>query len=169
MSSGRDRTRSVDARGVPFFFIRLDKAGNVSKRYSGGGFPFARFGGPCPRWAIHDAFATPGRVQTQIAEMPDGTAFFTIARTLEAPAGWHHRAARAPQHAIGLGCALKDARHLVYADGLDLKSPQARTPIGVSCRVCERLDCAQRAHPPLNHRLRVEEHVRRATPFTFAT
>ena len=155
-------------RGVPFFFIRIDKAGNVSKRYSGGGFPFARFGGPCPRWVIHDAFMTPGRILTQIAEMPDGTAFFTIARTLDAPAGPWHRA-QAPQHAIGLGCALKDARHLVYADGLDLKSPPARSPIGVSCRVCERLHCAQRAHPPLNHRLRVEDHVRRAVPFTFAT
>ncbi|HET6518609.1 MAG TPA: short-chain fatty acyl-CoA regulator family protein [Geminicoccaceae bacterium] len=153
-------------RGVPFFFIRIDKAGNVSKRYSGGGFPFARFGGPCPRWVIHDAFASPGLIRTQIAEMPDGTAFFTIARTLDPSAGWHRP--QSPHFAIGLGCALKDAKHLVYADGLDPKSPQAREPIGVSGRVCERLDCAQRAHPPLNHRLRVDEHVRRATPFTFA-
>ena len=154
------------ARGVRFFFIRVDNAGNVSKRLSGGGFHFARFGGTCPRWIIHDAFRSPGLIHTQVAEMPDGTAFFTIARTLDALGGWQH--ALQPQFAIGLGCDLKDAGVLVYADGLNLKKPSPVTPIGVSCRVCERLDCVQRAHPPLNHRLRVEEHVRRTTPFAFA-
>ena len=31
------------ARGVPFFMLRIDRAGNVSKRFSSGNFPFARF------------------------------------------------------------------------------------------------------------------------------
>jgi predicted transcriptional regulator len=34
------------------------------------------------------------------------------------------------------------------------------TPIGVSCRVCERVDCHARALPSVHHRLEVEEHRR---------
>ena len=154
------------ARGVPFFFIRVDNAGNVSKRLSGGGFNFARFGGTCPRWIVHDAFRLPGVIHTQVAEMPDGTSFFTIARTVDPLGGW--RREHQPNFAIALGCEIKEARHLIYADGLNLKNGELATPIGVSCRVCERLDCSQRAHPPLNHRLRIDENIRRATPFTFA-
>ena len=154
------------ARGVPFFFIRVDNAGNVSKRLSAAGFHFARFGGTCARWIVHDAFRVPGLIHTQVAEMPDGTGFFTIARTVDASGGWPR--GQQPQFAIGLGCETKDAQQLVYADGVEFRNRAAVTPIGVSCRVCERLDCGQRAHPPLNHRLRVDQNVRRTTPFTFA-
>ncbi len=154
------------ARGVPFFFIRVDNAGNISKRLSGGGFHFARLGGTCPRWIVHDAFRTPGLVQTQVAVMPDGTTFFTIGRTLDLVSS--RLDALQPQFSVGLGCEINDAKNLVYADGIDLKNPRA-IPIGVSCRVCERLDCAQRAYPPLNHQLRIDEHVRRSVPFTFTT
>ena len=154
------------ARGVPFFFIRVDNAGNVSKRLSGGGFHFARFGGTCPRWIVHDAFRMPGQIRTQLAAMPDGSRFFTIARTVDPieTRTWE----QPPQYAIGLGCDVRDAGQLVYADGLDLGNERAATPIGVACRVCERLDCRQRAHPPLNYRLKIDENVRRTTPFTFA-
>jgi len=153
-------------RGIPFFFIRVDNAGNVSKRLSGGGFHFARFGGTCPRWIVHDAFRMPGQIRTQIAEMPDKSRFFTIARTVDRieTRTWE----QPPQYAIGLGCEIRDARHLVYADGVDPSNDRAVTPIGVACRVCERLDCHQRAHPPLNYRLKIDENVRRLTPFTFA-
>jgi predicted transcriptional regulator/DNA-binding XRE family transcriptional regulator len=154
------------ARGVPFFFIRIDRAGNVSKRLDGGGFRFSRFGGACPRWIVHEAFARPGEVLAQAATMPDGATFFTIARTAEGPAGY--RRGPATQFAIGLGCDAKDAGKLVYSDGFDLANAAAATPIGVACRICERSDCAQRAHPPLNQRLRIDENVRRASPFTFA-
>jgi predicted transcriptional regulator/DNA-binding XRE family transcriptional regulator len=41
------------ARGVPFFMLRVDPAGNISKRYAGDQFPFSRFGGTCPRWNMH--------------------------------------------------------------------------------------------------------------------
>ena len=154
------------ARGVPFFFIRVDNAGNVSKRLSGGGFHFARFGGTCPRWIVHDAFRMPGQIRTQLAAMPDGSRFFTIARTVDPIESrtWE----QPPQYAIGLGCDIRDAGGLVYADGLDPGNERAAAPIGVACRVCERLDCRQRAHPPLNYRLKIDENVRRTTPFTFA-
>jgi XRE family transcriptional regulator, fatty acid utilization regulator len=154
------------ARGVPFFFIRVDRAGNVSKRLDGGGFRFSRFGGACPRWIVHEAFARPGEVLAQVAAMPDGATFFTIARTVEGPAG--HRRGRGAHYAIGLGCDVKDAPKLVYSDGLDLANREQATPIGVACRVCERADCAQRAHPPLSQRLRVDENVRRVSPFAFS-
>jgi predicted transcriptional regulator/transcriptional regulator with XRE-family HTH domain len=153
------------ARGIPFFFMRVDAAGNVAKRLSGGGFHFARFGGTCPRWVVHEAFRAPGQIMTQVAVMPDDTGFFTVARTVDAVgAGF---LARQQPMAVAVGCELKHARQLVYATGLDLKTAPV-TPIGSSCRVCERLDCQQRAHPPLNHRLRIDENIRRVTPFGFA-
>ncbi len=154
------------ARGVTFFFIRVDNAGNVSKRLSGAGFNFARFGGTCPRWIVHDAFQAPGRMFTQVAAMPDGTSYFTIARTADPAATGHHR--EAPRLAIAVGCEAKHAGQLVYADGVDLGNEDVITPIGVSCRVCERTDCNQRAHPPLNHRLRVDENIRRVAPFAIS-
>ncbi|MBT3535944.1 MAG: DUF2083 domain-containing protein [Rhodospirillaceae bacterium] len=154
------------ARGVPFFFIRIDHAGNISKRLSGAGFHFARFGGACPRWVIHDAFGGPGTIHTQQARMPDGSAFLTIARTVDPVLGGHRR--RQPRLAVAVGCDMGQAKQLVYSDAMDLKSQQAATDVGVSCRVCERLDCNQRAHPPLNHRLRLDENVRRIAPFAIA-
>lgn len=154
------------ARGVTFFFLRIDRAGNVSKRLSGGGFQFARFGGTCPRWVVHEAFKTPGSILTQVARMPDESIFFTIARTLDTIGGWHERLQ--PEFAIALGCEIRDSKQLVYADGLVNKRHDTATPVGVSCRVCERLDCSQRAYPPMNHRLTVEEHLKRAAPFSFA-
>ncbi len=132
------------ARGVTFFFLRIDQAGNVSKRLSGGGFQFARFGGTCPRWIVHEAFRTPGSILTQVARMPDDSTFFTIARTLDAIGGWHER--MQPEYAIALGCEIRDAKHLVYADGLIGKRQDTATLVGVSCRVCERLDCS---HGPI--------------------
>jgi predicted transcriptional regulator len=154
------------ARGVPFFFIRIDHAGNISKRLSGAGFNFARFGGTCPRWIIHDAFRAPGTIHTQQASMPDGSTFLTIARTVDSILGGHH--GRQPRLAVAMGCDMGQAKNLVYGDTMDVKNKQAATEVGVSCRICERLDCSQRAYPPLNHRLRLDENVRRFAPFAIA-
>ena len=148
--------------GVPFFFIRLDAAGNVSKRYSGDVFPFARYGGSCPLWNVHETFRAPRRVLTQVLELPDGAKFFSIARTVRTESSGYG----APQveRAVALGCQLDHADALVYADDLNLDRP---TPIGVTCRLCERADCAARAHPPLRRRLIIDEHRRYETPFSF--
>ncbi len=154
------------ARGVPFFLIRVDSAGNVSKRFSGAGFPFARFGGGCPRWIVYEAFRTPGKIHTQLAQMPDGTTYFSLARTAVKAGGGY----RSPpqQFAMALGCEVAHAGQIVYADGIDLEHTEAATPIGVNCRLCPRVDCSQRAFPPLNHRLIVDENLRGVTPFLFA-
>lgn len=152
-------------RGVPFFFVRLDIAGNVTKRFSAAGFHLSRFGGSCPRWVTHEAFLTPGLIRTQVARLPDTATFFCLARTVERPGGSFH--APASRHAVGIGCALSDARNLVYADGLDLERLQAVVEIGVGCRLCERADCRQRAFPPLQHRLIVDETVKGPSAYSF--
>lgn len=137
------------ARGVPFFFLSVDPAGNVSKRFSAAGFPFARGGGSCPRWIPHAAFATPGRVVVQVAELTDGAAFLCFAQTVERPAlRWGEPA---PIRAVAMGCDIRRATEVCYADGIDLE--RARIGIGLSCRLCDRQDCRSRAFPPLAHRL----------------
>lgn len=153
------------AEGIAFFFVRVDAAGNMSKRYSGDVFPFARYGGSCPLWTIHETFRLPRRILTQIIELPDGSRYFSIARTVQGGAGGFN--APAAERAVALGCRLEDAGALVYAQGLDLAAAPA-TPIGLTCRLCERSDCAARAHPPLRRRLVIDEHNRLAAPFSFA-
>ena len=149
--------RKPGAGGVPFHFVRVDIAGNISKRFSGTGIRFARFSGSCPRWDVHAAFLTPGRIRTQLSRMPDGTAYFCVARTIRKSYGY---ASGDALMAVGIGCPVKDARNIVYADGYDLDNLDAAVPIGTTCRLCERLDCEQRAFPPLQYGLKVDENVR---------
>ncbi len=154
------------ARGVPFFLMRVDQAGNISKRYASGAFPFSRFGGACPRWRLHSAFRTPGRVVTQIVETPDGGRWFTLARTVERQG--HDGFGESHDLAIGLGCELKHAHRLVYARGLDLTAPEV-TPIGPACRLCPRHPCAERAAPPIGRALTVDDWAKSVSPYPFAT
>lgn len=153
------------AEGIAFFFVRVDAAGNMSKRYSGDVFPFARYGGSCPLWNIHETFRLPRRILTQIIELPDGSRYFSIARTVQGGAGGFN--APVAERAVALGCRIGDASALIYAQDLDLAAATA-TPIGLTCRLCERSDCAARAHPPLKRRLVIDEHNRLAAPFSFA-
>ena len=146
------------AKGVPFHMVRVDVAGNVSKRFSASGMRVARFGGGCPLWAAHMAFLTPGQIRTQVSRMPDGSSFFCVARTVTKGGGGHH--VPTSTYAVELGCEISHARELVYADGISLDNVGIAVPIGVGCRVCERTDCRQRAFPPLHHRLDVDVNVR---------
>lgn len=151
------------ARGLPFFFVKVDPAGNVAKRFSAAGFPFARYGGSCPRWVVHTAFATPGAIQVQVAELPDGAAYLCFARTVVRPGGrWGEPR---PVHVVAMGCALAHAGDVAYADGLDLE--RAKVGIGLSCRLCDRIDCRSRAFPPLEHRLVFDTSVAGAAPHRF--
>ena len=151
------------ARGVPFFFLRVDPAGNVDKRFSAAGFPFARFGGSCPKWIVHQAFATPGQIRVQLAQLPDSAAFLCFARTVQGPpARWGDPA---PVHVVAMGCDVGRAAEVVYASGLDLET--AMVGIGLSCRLCDRMDCRSRAFPPLEHRLSLDPLVEGAAPWRF--
>jgi predicted transcriptional regulator/transcriptional regulator with XRE-family HTH domain len=152
------------SKGVPFFMLRVDPAGNISKRYAGESFPFSHFGGTCPRWHLHTAFQTPGQTIRQLIETPDGERFFTISRTIERPIRPDLR--DDALLAIGLGCDLKHAHRLAYSDGLDLINTPA-TPVGPACAICPRLQCAYRATPPAGRMLAVEENRKSISPYPF--
>ncbi|MET9209538.1 short-chain fatty acyl-CoA regulator family protein [Streptomyces bacillaris] len=150
-------------RGVPFSFVRVDRAGNMSKRQSATGFHFSRAGGTCPRWNVYEAFAAPGRIHVQIAAMPDGQRYLWTARAVTRHRGGWGEPRKT--FAIGLGCEIRHAGRLVYSDGLDLDNASAATPIGMGCRICERLDCPQRAVPPLGQPLAIDENSSTFVPY----
>ena len=152
-----------EAPGVPFFFVRVDRAGNISKRQSATHFHFSRTGGTCPLWNVYEAFGQPERVLRQIATMPDGRSYLWIARTVSG--GQRGYGAPGKTFSVGLGCDIRHACHLVYAQGLDLHAPAAATPIGMGCKVCERHACPQRAFPYIGRALDVDENHSRFTPY----
>ncbi|EEW25140.1 helix-turn-helix domain-containing protein [Rhodobacter ferrooxidans] len=152
------------AKGIPFFFVRVDQAGTITKRHSATRLHFARFGGACPLWNVHRAFETPGQFLRQLAETPDGVRYLCLARDVSKPGGSFQAPVR--RYAIGLGCEVQHASALVYADGLDLRG--RFEPIGISCRICERPDCHQRSVPPLERRLRVNPDRRGFLPYEIA-
>ncbi|GAB3436035.1 short-chain fatty acyl-CoA regulator family protein [Giesbergeria sinuosa] len=149
--------------GVPFFFVRVDRAGNISKRQSATHFHFSRIGGTCPLWNVYEAFSRPGQILAQLSSMPDGRRYLWIAHTVtHGEAGYG-----APRRtfSVGLGCDVRHAHRLVYAKGLDLQSPEAATPIGMGCKVCEREDCPQRAFPFVGRALAVDENQSQSAPY----
>jgi predicted transcriptional regulator/transcriptional regulator with XRE-family HTH domain len=150
--------RRQGAEGIPFHFLRVDLAGNVSKRFAGSGIRFARYSGGCPRWNVFRAFLTPGMLRTQVSHFPDGSSYFCVACTVRSGSGGYH----APQtlYGVGIGCDVRFADRLVYADGVDLSNKQVGVPVGVTCRLCERMDCAQRAFPAVQSPLQVDENRR---------
>ncbi|HEX5656491.1 MAG TPA: short-chain fatty acyl-CoA regulator family protein, partial [Polyangiales bacterium] len=153
-----------DAPGVPFFFIRVDRAGNVSKRQSATDFHFSRVGGTCPLWNVYEAFSQPARILRQVAQMPDGRCYLWIARAVSHSQGGFGVPSKT--HAIGLGCDLRHASRLIYARGLNLTDPAAATPIGMGCKVCERHSCPQRAFPAIGRTLDADESVSRYEPYS---
>lgn len=151
---------------VPFFFLRVDAAGNVSKRLDGAGFPFARHGGGCPLWSVHQVFATPRQIVAQWIELPDGQRFFSIARTVTAGgAGWGRAKV---ERAIALGCAAEHAHKLIYARADHVPSPEQATPIGITCTLCHRSQCTARSAPPIGREMLPEDVRQARTPFGFA-
>ena len=154
------------AKGVPFFFVRVDQAGTITKRHSATRLQFARFGGACPLWNVHQAFETPGRFHRQLAETPDGVRYLCLAREISVPGA----AFRAPirRFAIALGCEVSHAEEVVYSDGLDLNDAEAFEPIGISCRICERRNCHQRSVPPLESALTIDPNRRKTLPYEVA-
>jgi XRE family transcriptional regulator, fatty acid utilization regulator len=151
------------AKGIPFFFVRVDQAGTITKRHSATRLQFARFGGACPLWNVHRAFETPGRFLRQLAETPDGVRYISLACDVSKPGGSFGAPVR--RFAIALGCEVKHAGDLVYGDDLDVTNARAFEPIGISCRICERTECHQRSVPPLERRLQVTPDERGVLPY----
>ncbi|MCZ8316127.1 short-chain fatty acyl-CoA regulator family protein [Phreatobacter sp.] len=150
-------------RGIPFYFVKVDRAGNVIKRHSATRFQFARFGGACPLWNVHEAFEQAGRTFVQVAEMPDGIRYLSLARAVTK--GSAHWRAPVRRYAFGLGCEISYAGEIVYSEGIDLKADAHVAKIGVSCRICERANCHQRAVPPIDREIRVPGDRRKVVPF----
>ena len=155
------------AEKVPFFLIRVDPAGNISKLLDGAGFPFAKHGGACPLWSVHGVFKTPRQIVTQWLELPDGQRFFSIARTVTAGGG-SFGAARV-ERAIAIGCAAEHAGRLIYTGDASGPRADAPTPVGVACRVCHRPTCAARSELPIGRELLPDDYRRLNVPFGFSS
>lgn len=156
------------AKGLPFFFVRVDQAGTITKRHSATRLQFARYGGACPLWNVHRAFETPGQFLRQLAETPDGARYLCLAREISSPVGGPAFRAPVRRFAIALGCEIGHAGEVVYSDGLDLKDSSGFEPIGISCRICERRNCHQRSVPPLERDLKVSQTRREVLPYEVA-
>ena len=144
--------------GIPFHMLRVDIAGNISKRFSLSGIEIPRYGGACPRWNVYSAFTRPGVIQAAVSKMTNGEKYVCIARTVEKGIGRYGQ--KKSMLSIGLGCEAKYAREFVYTENLDLNDKKSELPIGVSCRTCDRLDCSQRAFPPLHKKFDVDLNSR---------
>jgi predicted transcriptional regulator/DNA-binding XRE family transcriptional regulator len=151
------------ANGIPFFFARVDQAGNITKRHSATRLRFARFGSACPLWNVHRAFETTDTVIRQLAETPDGARYLCLATAVNKRSGGYGDPVQ--RYALSLGCEIRHAGDVVYADDLDQHSDVAFEPIGVSCRICERSECHQRAMPPMRRALHIEADSRGAIPY----
>ena len=155
----------VGARGLPFFMIRIDRAGQASKRFSGASSAaLVEADGRCPLWRLHHAFERPGSLTVQLVEVQDGGRWLTMARTVT-PQGRRYGATGA-EFAVGLGVEASLAGALAVARGVDLAGDA--TPIGLGCRACLRVDCPQRSAPPAGRALIVNETERRLSPISFA-
>ena len=144
--------------GIPFHFLRVDMAGNISKRFSLSGIEIPRYGGACPRWNVYSAFTRPGVIQAAVSKMTNGEKYVCIARTVEKGVGRFGQSKSILS--IGLGCEAKYAKEFVYTENLDITDKKTEIPIGVSCRTCDRLDCSQRAFPPLHKKFDVDINTR---------
>ena len=144
--------------GIPFHFLRVDVAGNISKRFSLSGIEIPRYGGACPRWNVYSAFSRPGVIQAAVSKMTNGEKYVCIAKTVEKGVGRYGQ--KKSMLSIGLGCEAKYAKEFVYTENLDLNDKKSELPIGVSCRTCDRLDCSQRAFPPLHKKFDVDINSR---------
>ncbi|ESR26993.1 helix-turn-helix domain-containing protein [Lutibaculum baratangense] len=146
------------SQGIPLHLVRTDIAGNIQKRFSLSGIHIPRHSGACPRWNVYSAFLHPGHINVQLSQMPDGEVYFCIARSF-ARGDYSYTAPR--RHlSIGLGCSISHARKMIYSDGVDLTKSSHVVPVGPSCRICPRLECGQRAHPPADHRFRLSDEMR---------
>jgi len=144
--------------GIPFHFLRVDIAGNISKRFSLSGIEIPRYGGACPRWNVYSAFTRPGKIQAAVSKMSNGEKYVCIARTVEKGVGRFGE--NKSILSIGLGCEAKYAKDFVYTENLNINDKKTEIPIGVSCRTCDRLDCSQRAFPPLHKKFDVDVNSR---------
>jgi predicted transcriptional regulator/DNA-binding XRE family transcriptional regulator len=157
----------VGARGLPFFMLRFDRAGQVSKRYAGASAaPLADADGRCPLWHATQVFERRGDIVTHLVALEGGERWFTLARTVERPG--IGAAGQGALFGVVLGLRADLAAQIGYTRGIDVARGEA-TPIGLGCAACTRPDCAQRSAPPDGIALRISERERGVSPFDFQT
>ncbi|MDJ0614515.1 MAG: short-chain fatty acyl-CoA regulator family protein [Rhizobiaceae bacterium] len=150
-------------RGIPFFFLRVDRGGNVSKRFNVTPIQLARYGGACPKLNVHYSFRVPGRILIQTVEMPDHSRYLTVNRTVDRPSIRYSTEDK--RLAVCLGCPVEYAPDIVYGKATDPNMVQLVTEVGVNCRLCPRKNCEQRAHDPFHTTLEIDEDRRGVTHF----
>lgn len=154
----------VGARGLPFFMLRIDRAGQVSKRFAGAsGSPLVESPVPCPLLDAYAGFARPDERIVQLVALEDGSRWFTSSRCVAPPGGWAG-VVRA-RFVVTLGLAADAARGLAAARGLDLDGEAV--PVGLGCRACTR-ECPQRSAAPAGRAMLVNEREAGVSPFGFA-
>jgi len=154
----------VGQRGLPFFMVRLDRAGQFSKTFAGAST--ARFidsAVSCPLWHAHRAFNRAGELQVQLVA-PDNTGdrdggWLTMARTVEGSGSPGDA-----QFVVAIGVEAVLAEDLAQARGVSLRSDNAQ-PIGPGCAACHRIRCSQRSLPPVGRKLIFDRSRRGITPF----
>ena len=121
----------------PAFLIVLDGSGAPLVRMPGAGFPMPRLAPFCARLPIFDEMRT-DEVAAADLDLPDGGRF---------------RAVVVIEDGAGTGAQPRPRRRAMIGwratEGADARDGKAR-PIGVTCRLCERLDCAHRIQPPIS-------------------
>ena len=163
VASRMSTLQRTNQRGIPFTFVRVDRAGNMSKRQSATGVHFSNSGGTCPLWNVYESFSRPNTISRQLAQMPDGRNYLWVSRTVSYPQGRFGDTNKL--FAIGLGCEARHADRTVYGKGLNLEDLSAATPIGAGCRTCPRQNCAQRAFPAINEELTIDAHRSAVAPY----
>ena len=159
------------ASAVPFFMLEVDNAGNRFRKAGAQGFPQSRFGGGCPKLPVHDAFTQPGQIFVEAVEMPDGAEFLCVARTLEGQQGAFSERPR--RTAILLGCDIAFCDEIVYGAALPALAVGAKpgtvtaTPVGPTCRLCERSGCLSRAEPAITRPLGLDQMLTGLSAFDF--
>lgn len=157
----------VGQRGLPFFMVRIDRAGQFSKTFVGASTArFINAEASCPLWHAHRAFERAGELQVQFVSLDvagdrEG-GWLTISRTVEG-----RGEPGETQFVVSIGVEAVLAGELAQSRGISLRSEDAQ-PIGTGCRSCHRVRCSQRSLPPAGRRLSFDTTRRGITPFEFA-
>ena len=156
----------VGQRGLPFFMVRLDRAGQFSKSFMGAST--ARFAAEevsCPLWNAHRAFERGGELLTQYVSLDDAAegqgGWLTMMRSVEGSG-----APGEARFVVAVGVEAVLATELAQARGMSLRPADAQA-IGPGCVRCHRVQCPQRSLPPRGLKLHFDRMRRGTTPFEF--
>ena len=120
--------------------VSCDASGTLTFRKPVDGFPLPRYGAACPLWPLYQALARPMQPVRALVEQPGRTPRRFLCFALAAPAG-----------PVGFEqVPLFASTMLILPEELAPEDPAAPLlPVGASCRICPRGDCAARREPSI--------------------